>query len=266
MLHTQTALIREQYATGSVRERIEEALRAAGKDPASLDAGDLAPMEDFHTLGRLATAPLIELAGVTAADRVLDAGGGIGGTARCLAHQIGCQVVMADLTPEYCAAATGLAGRIEVREADLLALPFEDAAFDVVVTQHVQMNIADKRALYAELRRVLRPGGRLALWDITAGPVQPVVFPVPWADHAEHSHLVTPEALAELLTGAGFEASAWNDLTELSAEFLRPFAGAPPGPLGLHVFVPDFPAKVRGLLENLEQDRTRLIQAVLIAR
>ena len=70
------------YATGMSRWNIEQALRDAGKNPAAIEPADLATLEDFHTLGRLATAQLVRLAGVTQRDRVLDAGTGIGGTAR----------------------------------------------------------------------------------------------------------------------------------------------------------------------------------------
>ncbi len=45
-------------------------------------------------------------------------------------------------------------------------MPFADASFDVVWTQHASMNIADKDRLYAEMHRVLGPGRRLALYDI----------------------------------------------------------------------------------------------------
>jgi ubiquinone/menaquinone biosynthesis C-methylase UbiE len=118
---------------------------------------------------------------------VLDAGAGIGGTARLIAAERGARVIAVDITPEYCEVAqwldeaVGPADLIEVRAADVTELPFDAASFDVVVSQHVQMNIADKRRLYAEARRVLVPGGRLALWDVTAGPGGPLHLPVPWA-------------------------------------------------------------------------------------
>jgi SAM-dependent methyltransferase len=260
----------DQYATGATRERIERALGDAGRSPAELTLDDLALLEDFHSLGRLATRALVELAAVTATDRVLDAGSGIGGTARYLAHERGCAVVAIDLTPEYCEANAWLNGLlgldrlIEVRTASVLQIPAEDASFDAVFSQHVQMNIADKYGLYREAARVLRPGGRLALWDVTAGPEQPLHFPEPWADTPERSHLVTPEALQEHLAGAGFEATVWNDLTEPSIAFFRAILAAPPPPLGLGVFVPNFAEKAANLLRSLEEDRARLIQAVLV--
>jgi sarcosine/dimethylglycine N-methyltransferase len=119
--------------------------------------------EDFHSLGRLATAALIDLAQISAGDRVLDAGTGIGGTARLIAAERGARVTAVDLTPEYCEVAkwlndaVGLGDVIEVHTADVAELPFDAGSFDVVVSQHVQMNIADKRRLYAEARRASRP-------------------------------------------------------------------------------------------------------------
>lgn len=269
---TESPSIPGQYATGTTRERIERALADAGHPLESLTPDQLAMLEHFHVSGPLATISLIDLLAVKAEDRVLDAGTGIGGTARYLAQKYGCKVTAVDLTPEYVVAAqwlnelVGLDELIEVREADVTNLPFADESFDAVVSQHVQMNIADKPRLYAEAFRVLAPGGRLAVWDVTAGPVAPLAFPLPWADTADVSHLVSPDELRGLVVGAGFEVEAWNDLTASNAEFMRALMAGAPSPLGLHVFVPDFPAKLDNLVDGLEQDRARLIQAVLVKR
>jgi sarcosine/dimethylglycine N-methyltransferase len=266
-----TATIGQPYATGLTRANIERALAQAGKPTSELAPSDLAMLEDFHTLGRFATAALVDVAQIGAGDRVLDAGTGIGGTARLIAAERGAQVTAVDLTPEYCDVAqwlndlVGLGGMIDVRTADVTALPFDAGSFDVVVSQHVQMNIADKRRLYAEARRVLAPGGRLALWDVTAGSREPLHFPVPWATSPDQSHLVSPRQLAELLREAGFASAHWNDLTEAAGTVMHDFLGREPGPLGLHVFVPDFQAKVENLVRNIDEDRVRLIQAVLSA-
>ena len=261
----------QPYATGLTRANIERALADAGKQTQALGPSDLALLEDFHSLGRLATVALIDLAQIGEGDRVLDAGTGIGGTARLIAAERGAHVTAVDLTPEYCEVAgwlndvVGLGDKIDVRIADVTELPFDAASFDVVVSQHVQMNIADKRRLYAEARRVLVPGGRLALWDATAGSGGPVHLPVPWATSPEQSHLVTPDRLAELLREAGFATTHWNDLTEPAANAMRQFLAGERPPLGLHVFVPDFQAKAANLVRNLAESRTRLIQAVLTA-
>jgi SAM-dependent methyltransferase len=264
-----------QYGTGGVRERIDAGLRGNGKDFDALTAADfaagLAPFEDFHSLGRIGTAALLEAAHVTAADHVLDAGSGIGGTSRLLAAEHGCHVTAIDLTAEYCDTARWLNGlvhlqdRIEVIQGDVTDLPFADASFDLVVSQHVQMNIADKTRLYREARRVLRRGGRLALWDATAGPRGPLRFPVPWADIPERSYLITAEELATTLQNAGFALDAWNDLTDFAVAAMTPIFEAPNDPLGLQLLVPDIQIKVTNLLDNARENRLRLVQAVAVA-
>jgi sarcosine/dimethylglycine N-methyltransferase len=71
-----------QYSTGLSRPNIERALIAAGKDLDHLQPSDLWQLEDFHTMGRIATSQLVDPIGITAETTVLDAGTGIGGTAR----------------------------------------------------------------------------------------------------------------------------------------------------------------------------------------
>ncbi|MGH3251452.1 MAG: class I SAM-dependent methyltransferase [Trebonia sp.] len=260
-----------QYATGLSRPGIERALVAAGKDIGHLAPADLGPLEDFHTMGRIATGQLAELARITSRDRVLDAGAGIGGTARFLAATYGCQVTAVDLTDEYCATAgwlnklTGLDGKITVRRADVTELPFPAAAFDVVVSQHVQMNVADKARLYAQARRVLAAGGRLAIWDITAGEPGELDYPLPWADQPDRGHLVPAARLRAAVTAAGFTIGHWADLTDQAVTLMRAVLSRPPAPLGLHAFVPNFAAKAENLTRGLASGRLRVIQAVALA-
>jgi len=260
-----------QYSTGVSRQNIERALIAAGLDIAHLQPADLAPLEDFHTMGRIATGQLVDLLGITSNHNVLDAGSGIGGTARFVADNCGCQVTAVDLTDEYCETAlwlnrlVGLADRISVRQADVTQLPFADAGFDVVFSQHVQMNVADKTALYAEARRVLVGGGRLALWDITSGDRGELDYPLPWADQPGRSHLVTPDQLRAVIESAGFAIDHWTDLTEQAATLMQALLALPTNPLGLHAFVADFEAKAKNLTSALADGRLRAIQGVVRA-
>src|ERR1700709_893345 len=93
-------------------------------------------------------------------DRVLDVGSGLGGPARYLASNLGCEVTGIDITQELCDVAVELnrrgrlADMVTIVHGDALAMPFEDDEFDVAWTQHVSMNIEDKVALFAEMRRV----------------------------------------------------------------------------------------------------------------
>src|SRR5205823_12787688 len=104
------------------------------------------------------------------------------------ASKCGCQDTGLDLTADFIALAgmlaqrTRLADKVTYRQGDALDLPFADASFDLVWSQNAAMNIADRDRLYAEMRRVLVPGGRLALQEIAAGPGGEPFYPAPWAD------------------------------------------------------------------------------------
>jgi sarcosine/dimethylglycine N-methyltransferase len=260
--------IETQYSTGASRRAIEQALVAAGKDLGHLQPADLALLEDFHTMGRIATTQLADLVKITPGDEVLDAGSGIGGTARYIAERSRCHVATVDLTEEYCATArwlnqlAGLDDRISVRQGDVTDLPFEDASFTLMFSQHVQMNVADKALLYAEARRVLADGGTLAVWEIVAGEDREPDFPLPWADRPEYRHLTTSDRLRTTIATSGFEIEQWNDLTDQAAAMMQTLLTLPLSPIGLQAFVPDFESKAKNLTAALADGRLPAVQGV----
>lgn len=204
-------------------DTILAALAAAGKDLAALTVDDLAASDHFHGGGKPATMRLARLLDARPGLRVLDVGGGLGGPARTLAAEFGCEVTVVDPTESYVEAARtltarlGLEGRVRHDVGDGLDLPYEAATFDVVWTQNSGMNIADKTRLYRGFRRVLRAGGRLALQEPMAGPVQPCVFPLMWTRDGSTSFLLPPESMRALIADAGFLERAWEDVTAETA-------------------------------------------------
>lgn len=270
---TVNTTVQAHYTRPDLGSLILTALEKAGKDIDHLTPEDLAPIDAFHIRGRKATLELAQAAGLDSAMRILDVGSGIGGTSRYLAHEFGCHVTGIDLTEEYCRTATMLSDRIGLselvnyRQGDATHLPFPEASFDVVWTEHVAMNIPDKSALYREMYRVLKPGGILAIYDILAGPSGPVIFPVPWARTQESSFLATPEALRDLLEKSGFNITDWSDTTEAARTWFVSLAekirkeGLPP--LGFHVLLgSDFQAMAQNQRRNLEEQRIALAQVI----
>jgi SAM-dependent methyltransferase len=120
----------------------------------------------IHPGGRASTEALLRRAQITAAARVLDVGCGVATTAIEIARRHHAHVAAADISPlmleraEANAHAAGVAGLVTVTSADILALPFDDAAFDVVIAEAVTM-FTDRPRAAAELARVTRPGGRV---------------------------------------------------------------------------------------------------------
>ena len=260
--------LQNQYSTGLSQRNIGQALIAAGKDLDHLHPADLALLEDFHTMGRFATTALVDLVEITSDSAVLDAGSGIGGTARYVADRFGCTVTAVDLTDEYCEThrwlnrLVGLDQRISVHQGDVTRLPFADGSFDIAISQHVQMNVADKTRLYSEARRVLVNGGRLAMWDITIGDNRELTYPLPWGEQPAHSHLVSPDDLRAAVESSGFAIEHWNDLTDQASAIMQALLAQPANPLGLHNFVTDFTRKAENLTAALSDGRLRVIQGV----
>ncbi|MDW3682478.1 class I SAM-dependent methyltransferase [Cupriavidus sp. CV2] len=264
--------VRDHYRATGLTERLRVALAVLGPEDQPLTPQQLDALDQFHTRGLAATAELAELAGITADMSVLDVGSGIGGPARVLAATRGCRVTGIDLSEPFVDAAryltqrTGQSEQVSFRTASALELPFDDSRFDVVLLQHVAMNIADRAPLYREIRRVLKPGGKFATFDVVANGSE-LLYPVPWARTPATSFLLTAEATHEAIEKAAFRTLAWQDDTEAAKAWItqRRASGPPPSPnLGV-VLGPDFAQLFANLGRNLMEGRLGILTAVFEA-
>lgn len=257
---------------GDLAARIAERLQAAGKDIAALTTADLAAVDEFHIRGRQATLELARSLNLSAGSHVLDIGSGLGGPARTLAETFGCHVTGIDLTPAFCEAAAvlsgwvGLGGLTAFQQGDATSLPFPDRTFDAAMTIHVAMNIARKDLMYAEARRVLRPGARFGVYDVLQGEGGQVHFPVPWAREPAISHLATDAEMRRLLADRGFNILDVVDSTEQSTAWFEAMAErlaqkAPP--VTFRAFLgDDFVDMTRNQVRNLRERRIRTVRYV----
>lgn len=237
--------VAQHYAHGSLEESILDALAAAGKDLNRLTPKDLAPVDEFHVGGRLATAAFAEQFGARPGMRLLDIGCGLGGAARYFAQEHGCRVTGVDLSPEYVnvtnalAARVGLDERVSCELGSALALPFEPENFDGAYMFHVGMNIENKSRLFAEVRRVLAPSGLFGIYDVMRIAPGELSFPVPWASGPESSFVADAAGYRRLLEAAGFEVLKERNRRDFALEIFAQMraraAGAGPAPLGLHI-------------------------------
>lgn len=176
-----------------------------------------APTYD-DVMGRVTSrlvGPLLEAAGVQQGSRVLDVATGPG-YAAAAAVDLGASVVGVDMAPAMVELARRLHPTVEFRVAQAEALPFEDDSFDAVISNFVAPHLSRPELAVAELARVLRGGGRLALttWDAAdrmrflgvfldsfaeAGAMPPPDIPAGPA----FFQFADDEKFAKLLTGSG---------------------------------------------------------------
>ncbi len=214
-----------------------EAFKAAQKQ----GWAHFAPLEIITTIP---AARLVKFSGVRAGQRVLDAGCGTGVVA-ITAARLGAKVTGIDLTPELLERArvnSQVAGvEIDWREGDVEKLPFDDGAFDAILSQFGHMFAPRPGVAVAEMLRVLKPGGTIAfstwppelftgrMFKLVSGympPPPPGVSPPPqWGDQN-----VVRERLGNAVKDIAFERDAMNT-PALSPQHFRAMTERTAGPM-----------------------------------
>lgn len=239
--------VARHYARSDLEQTILDALVASGKDPDRLAPVDLTPVDEFHTGGRQATIEFAAQMDLMPGMHLLDIGCGIGGPSRLFADERGCRVTGIDLTADYVRTAealarrVGLGGRVSYRHASALALPFEPGTFDGAYMMHVGMNIEDKVALFAEVRRVLKDNATFGIYDVMLTGEGEPRFPLPFARSAETSFLASLADYRRALHEAGFVIERGRNRLEAAIAYFRARAAAAaesgPPPLSIHLLL-----------------------------
>ncbi len=266
------AEVKSHYSSSNLTKRIAAALEAADLGTGVLSPEQLAPLDQFHTRGSEATLEIAKMADVQADDAVLDVGSGLGGPARFIAKMFGSHVTGIDLSESFVEAAQYLTARtnqqslVQFQQANALQLPFSDSAFDITLNQHVAMNIDDRNGLYRELRRVTRPGGKLAIHDVVLGSGDPH-FPLPWAKTQAESFLLNAPNTLETVERCGFQRDQVSDDTEAAKVWFTSLRNAGP-PLILNLGLamgPEMRQYAENLGRSIMEGKVRILSATFNA-
>jgi len=266
--------VASHYGGRELLDGILAIARQSGADLEHLTPETLGGVDELHIGGRQATMHLIARMTLRPSQRMLDVGCGVGGAARSIAAHLGCHVTGIDLTPDFISVAreltlrSGLQNLVDFEVANALSMPFSDGAFDAAVTIHAAMNIKDRNGLYREVARVLKKGAAFHIYDVMKGPALGLDFPVPWAESADTSHVITPAETQQLLESAGFDVVEIEDRTEPAIAFFRERAAAmmaDPPPAGPRLFMgANYRQKFVNLRANLENGRA--VPCIMMAR
>jgi ubiquinone/menaquinone biosynthesis C-methylase UbiE len=260
---TSDKAISEHYLHGDLLQAIRASITKLGKTVDDVTIEDLAPVDEFHIGGRIATENLVNQLGFSEQYRILDVGCGLGGAARFVASKYNNQVAGIDLTEEYIETGKSLCTwvkldkKVILQQGNAIAMPFQEESFDGAYMLHVGMNIEDKELLFREIFRVLRPESSFGIYDIMRINGGDLIYPVPWATKKNISKLATPYQYKQALNNAGFAVSKENNRRKFALDFFRKLrekteASDGPPPLGLHILMKgSTTVKIKNMIDKI---------------
>ncbi len=267
----------DHYRRRNLDQLVSVALNDAKQLNKPFDHKIIAAVDQFHIGGLRATLKMIELAGFKPQDRVLDVGCGIGGPARTIAYTCNCHVTGVDLSEDYCQAARlisrqlNMGNQTQFIRANALKMPFKNNSYSALWTQHVTMNIGDKKALLLEFYRILKPAGQLLMYEVLCKTHtnDSIKYPLPWAQKSEDSFLGNTHNYGALLHNCGFELKHLQDVSataiiSIQRVIERVLQGERKDP-NLEIILGDsFLTMMENLLESLTDDKLSVVEFIAI--
>lgn len=212
------------YQQQNLDDHIRHALKTAINDQKDFDPNIIAAVDQFHIGGLQATNDMLALADFSAEDKVLDIGCGIGGPARNIAQQCDTQVIGLDLSFDYCMAADIISAQLNMSrqtgfvQANAVHLPFAESSFNGIWTQHVTMNIENKNLFFSEFSRILKPAGKLVMYEVTGQQniTNSIIYPLPWSVDGSYSFIQNEETYRDLIESNGLRVSHFENVTSIA--------------------------------------------------
>ena len=202
--------IEEFWTRGDIHSRVHKAMKDADLIDKKLEIEDLFPIDQYHARGIAATVDLGKRMPIRENSKILDIGCGLGGPARYYSKEFKCFIEGIDITPSFIELGTkfnkltDMSNQVHLNVGNGETLDFEDNFFDGAYSQHVTMNISNRKKFFSEAYRVLKKNSFFAFTEHGLGHLGNPIYPLPWADDKNMSFLLTPDETILFLKDVGF--------------------------------------------------------------